>query len=135
MKYEVKVTGPASVNLSSDEVTAVSFLSDSPDDSNARSSELTLSATVEGKILYDALSEVQSDQMAIWAVKDHENESDYATVEISCTGADSSVARKVTLTSAFLASYTESFDGNSSIGRFKAVFKQVKTKNSAFTVE
>ena len=95
MKYEVKVTGPVSINLSSDEVTAVKFLSDSPDDSNARSSELTLSATVEGKILYDALSEVQSDQMAIWAVKDHENESDYANVEITCTGADSSIASQV----------------------------------------
>ncbi|MBQ3544192.1 MAG: hypothetical protein IJA34_04305 [Lachnospiraceae bacterium] len=135
MKYEVKISGPVNIELSADEVTGVKFLSDSPNDANARSSELTLSATVEGKILYDALTEVQSDQLAAWAVKDHEEESDYATVEITCTGANASVARKVTLTSAFLAAYNESFNGNSSIGRFKAVFKQVKTKNSAFTVE
>lgn len=135
MKYEVKVTGPVSVTLSPDEVTSVKFYSDSPDDSNARSSELTVSATVEGKILYDALSEVQSDQMAAWSVKDHENESDYANVEITCTGADSSVARRVTLTCAFLAEYRESFNGNSAIGRYTAVFKQVKTKNAAVAVE
>ena len=135
MKYEVKVTGPVSVTLSPDEVTAVKFYSDSPDDSNARSSELTVSATVEGKILIDALSDVQSDQLAAWSVKDHEEESDYANVEITCTGADSSVARKVTLTSAFLASYYESFNGNSAIGKFTAVFKQVKTKNAATAVE
>lgn len=135
MKYEVKISGPVSVELSADEVTGIKFSSDSPDDANARSSELTLSATVEGKILYDALSAVQSDLLAAWAVKDHETESDYATVEITCIGANASVARKVTLTSAFLAAYNESFNGNSSIGRFKAVFKQVKTKNSAFTVE
>lgn len=135
MKYEVKISGPVSVELSADEVTGVKFLSDSPDDANARSSELTLSATVEGKVLFDALSDVQSDKLAAWAVKDHEDESDYATVEITCTGADASIARKVTLTSAFLAAYNESFTSNSSIGRFKAVFKQVKTKNAAFTVE
>ena len=135
MKYEVKISGPVNIELSADEVTGVKFISDSPNDANARSSELTLSATVEGKILYDALTEVQSDQLAAWAVKDHEEESDYATVEITCTGANASVARKVTLTSAFLAAYNESFNGNRSIGRFKAVFKQVKTKNSAFTVE
>ena len=135
MKYEVKISGPVSVELSADEVTGVKFLSDSPDDANARSSELTLSATVEGKVLFDALSDVQSDKLAAWAVKDHEDESDYATVEITCTGADASTARKVTLTSAFLAAYNESFTSNSSIGRFKAVFKQVKTKNAAFTVE
>lgn len=135
MKYEVKISGPVSVELSADEVTGVKFISDSPNDANARSSELTLSATIEGKILYDALTEVQSDQLAAWAVKDHENESDYATVEISCIGAAATVARKVTLTHAFLAAYNESFNGNRSVGKFKAVFKQVKTKNAAFTIE
>lgn len=135
MKYEVKISGPVSVELSADEVTSVKFISDSPNDANARSSELTLSAVVEGKILFDALTEVQSDKLAAWAVKDHEDESEYATVEITCIGAEASVARRVTLTSAFLAEYNESFRGNSSVGRFKAVFKQVKTKNAAFTVE
>lgn len=135
MKYEVKISGPVNVELSADEVTGVKFLSDSPDDANARSSQLTLSATVEGKILYDALTDVQSDKLAAWAVKNHEDETEYATVEITCIGAAASTARRVTLTAAFLAEYKESFNGNRSIGNFKAVFKQVKTKNAAFTVE
>ena len=52
MGFELKVEGgPGSIELGYETITSVKYFSDSPDDSNARSNDVSLAVEIKGKII------------------------------------------------------------------------------------
>lgn len=119
-----------------DNITTVKYISDTPDDSNARASDLGVILEVNGKIITPVNGEEADDtkKMAKWSLIPAESSDAYRELTLEVISG-SVVVRKIDLPNAFILDYTEDYNDKGGVGEFKAVFKQKKEKIETVTIE
>lgn len=131
MAYKIVI---ADVTELSEEILDVSFDSEIPKDSFARSSDIEAVITIRGKISFDADKLFMRDaakNMAMWSLVKPESADAYKKVTIEYLHATS--PRKYELSHAFVIAYKETFTKTD--GEFTLVLKQKKDRIDGVTVE
>ena len=136
MGFTLKVDGPDPVDLGIDHILTVSFDMETPNDANARSTDLGSTLTVTGKILtaLDGAAADSSINLAKWSKIPAEDMTSYRKVELEVINA-SQVVRKFTFTHAFVVDYTEDFGSDEGIGTFTLRIRQKKDKTDLVGIE
>ncbi|MFW6281361.1 MAG: membrane-associated protease 1 [bacterium] len=124
------------IELGSDNITSVTYESDTPDDSNARASDIGSSIIVRGKIITAVDGETADDtrKLAIWSLVKAEKADAYRKATLEIIAADQ-VIRKIFFPNAFVIDYTEDFDHGEGTGKFVLVLRQKKDRNELVTIE
>lgn len=136
MGFKLKVEGPETIGLGVHSLTHVEFTTDTPKDSNARSTDLGASLKVWGKVNY-SLGGAEADatvNLAKWSLVPSDKPDCYrsATVDVIAAG---QVIRQVNLPDAFVVDYTEEFDDIDGVGTFYLYMKQKKDKMPTLKLE
>lgn len=107
----------------------VKFLSESPDDSNARATDLGIILEIKGKILAATNGDAEDDtrKVAQWSLVPAESSDAYRTVSLEVISAGQMV-RKIDMTNAFVVDYEESYGDQAGTGTFSLKIKQKKEK-------
>lgn len=131
MGFKLVIKGQSEeIILQQESIVNVKYFSDTPDDSNARATDLTVSLKIEGKIL--SLDETK--KIALWSLLSSESANAYrnSTLDVIAEG---SVVRKITLPNAFIVDYYEEFDDKQGIGKFALLLRQKKEKVKDILIE
>jgi len=136
MGFTLKIEGSETIDLKKENIKTVKFLTDIPDDSNARSTDLASSVTITGKILAAANGGTADDTMKLakWSLVPAEKADCYRKATIEVDAADQ-VVRKFYFPNAFVVDYTESFGDTEGTGTFELVIKQKKDKLTDLTIQ
>ncbi|AGX41815.1 hypothetical protein [Clostridium saccharobutylicum] len=131
MGFRVKVEGAESINLNIESIETVEFKTDTPDDSNARSTDLGTTLMVTGKILTPVNGEAADTtiKLAQWSLVPAEKADCYRKVTVDVIAA-SQVVRQFTLPNAFVVNYEEEYGDVEGVGTFKLYVKQKKDKTA-----
>lgn len=115
-------------------IQTVKFAVDTPDGTNAKTTDAAVTATIKGKILtmLDEGSEASMD-LAKWAMVTADNADCYRNVTIKSLAAGQ-VVREYTFTKAFVIDYKEDYDDKEGIGTFTLIIRQKKDKIKDATV-
>jgi len=136
MGFTLKVDGPEVIDLGLDHILDVKFDMDTPDDSNARSTDVGVTMVIRGKILtaLDGEAADSSLNIAKWSVVPAENSTCYRNLEVEVINAHQMV-RKFTLPNAFVVDYIEDFGNTEGVGEFTLKVKQKKDKTDRIKLE
>jgi len=136
MGFNLSIAGAETINLYEKSIETVEFSVDTPDDSNARSTDVGSSVIITGKILtfVDGSLEDEVVKIATWSLVPAESSDSYRELKIDVIVADR-VVRTVTFPKAFVVEYTEDFDEESGTGTFKLHAKQKKDAVANLTYE
>lgn len=129
MGFKLKIEGQECIDLGVKSILTVKFSTDTPDDSNARSTDLGTSVIVTGKILAAVGGEEADGTMKIakWSLVPAEKADCYRTLTVEVIAADQ-VVRKFTFPNAFVVDYNESYGDEEGTGTFYLHMKQKKDK-------
>ncbi|VWL84902.1 membrane-associated protease 1 [Oceanivirga miroungae] len=118
--------------LEKDNISSVKYLSDTPNDSNARATELQVSVEVIGKII--SQTDDITKKLSLWSLIPAESQDAYRelTLEVISAGI---VQRKIVMPNSFLIDYSEDFNSLSGTGSFRLLAKQKKEKISEIKIE
>lgn len=130
MGFKVKIEASETIELGLQAVQKVIFDTDTPNDSNARSTDLGMSLTIVGKILAAVNGGVTDEtiKLAKWALVPAESANCYGKVTIDVLSGDK-VVREITLNTAYVVDYHETFDDNAGVGTFELLVRQKKDMN------
>ena len=136
MGFRLKVEGADTIELGIENILDVKFKTDTPDDSDARSTDLGVTAVVEGKILtaVDGEAADQTIKLAKWSYVPAEDADCYRKVTIDVVSA-SQIVRQITFPNAFVIDYQEQFGDEFGVGTFRLVIKQKKDKTANLKFE
>ncbi|MHC1748123.1 MAG: membrane-associated protease 1 [Cellulosilyticaceae bacterium] len=136
MGFRLKVEGADTIELGVENILTVEFNTDTPNDSNARSTDLGVSAIIRGKILaaVDGETADSTIKLAQWSLVPAEKADCYrkSTLEII---AASQVVRQIHFPNAFVVDYTEDYGDEEGVGTFYLHIKQKKDKTANVKVE
>jgi hypothetical protein len=137
MGFRLKVTGgPEDIAFDERAIVKAEFLSDSPNDSNARAADVALSIKVWGKMLY-SLGGKDNDatlNVAKWSQVPSEKADCYRSAQLDIVAA-SQMVRQYTLPDAFVMEYKEELDDETGVGTFYLHMKQKKDQNAAVKLD
>ncbi|UJF32222.1 membrane-associated protease 1 [Paenibacillus hexagrammi] len=136
MGFRLKVEGSETIELGMDNIRTVEFDTDTPDDSNARSTDVGVTLKISGKIITATDGDNADDTMklATWSLVSAEKADCYRKVTLEVIAADQ-VIRKVYFPNAFVVDYSESFGDVEGVGTFTLLIKQKKDKTEFTKVE
>jgi hypothetical protein len=136
MGFRLNVEGPESINLGIENILTVEFKTDTPDDSNARSTDLGTTIVLTGKILTAVNGEPADETMKLaqWSLVPGEKADCYRKVKVDVISA-SQVVRQIELPNAFIVDYTEDYGDEEGIGTFYLHMKQKKDKTKEIKLE
>ena len=136
MGFTLKVEGNSTIELGKDSIISVKVRTDIPQDSNARSTDLGSTVTIEGKILtaVDGDPFDSTKQLGLWALVPAESADCYRKVTIEVI-ASSQVVRKYTYPNAFVVDYNEHYGNEEGVGTFTLIIKQKKDKMAQVSVD
>jgi len=123
----LKIMGTDEINLNEHSIIKAEFMTDTPDDSNARSTDVVNTLRIHGKILTAVNGEPVDDTMKIakWSLVRAEVADSYREVTLQVIVADQ-VVRKVHLPNAFIVDYTENYADVEGTGTFDLTIRQKK---------
>ncbi len=129
MGFKLKVEGQSTIELGTTSITGVTFRTDIPHDSNARSTDMGSTVTITGKILtaVDGDPFDSTRQLGLWALVPAEKSDCYRKVSVEVIAA-SQVVRKYTYPNAFVVDYKEDYGDVEGVGTFTLIIKQKKDK-------
>ena len=136
MGFRLSVTGGETIELGLESITSVEFMTDTPDDSNARSTDLGTTLLIKGKII-PAIGGADADStmnLLKWSLVPAEQADAYRNVSVEVVSAGG-VVRKITFPKAFVIDYTEHYGDTEGIGTFLLVVRQKKDKIADVEVE
>lgn len=137
MGFRLKVTGgPEEIAFDERAILKAEFLSDSPNDSNARATDVAISIKLWGKMLY-SLGGKDSDStlnLAKWSQVPSEKADCYRSAQVDVIAA-SQVIRQYTLPDAFVMEYSEELDDETGVGTFYIHMKQKKDQNAGVKLD
>lgn len=133
MSFHVKIEpfGGDAVELEPESTKKVTFRTDIPLDSNARTKDVGVTVIIVGKILSNAADPgTAADKtiaLAQWAQEGDYKQSAYRklTIEVDANGM---VTRKYELSDVFVVDYFENFDNQQGAGEYTLVLNQRKNK-------
>ena len=131
MGFKVKIEGGDSIQLGVENVETVEFMTDTPDDSNARSTDLGATLVIKGKILTAIGGAAADDTMKIaeWSLVPAEKADCYRKVTVDVISADQTV-RQIELPNAFVVDYYEDYGDGQGVGQFSLFVRQKKDKTA-----
>lgn len=136
MSYRVTVEGMESFEVAKECVRSVTFTTDIPLDSNARTKDVGSTLKITGRILTavdgDAFDSTR--KLALWSAVPAEKADCYRKVTVEHVAAGL-MERKYCFPNAFVVDYKEVFDDVDGTGMFTLVIKQKKDKLNRITVE
>ncbi|SFA80268.1 membrane-associated protease 1 [Clostridium frigidicarnis] len=136
MGFKVKVEGAENIDLGIESLLTVEFKTDTPDDSNARSTDLGTTLVINGKILtpVDGEEADSTIKLAQWSLVPAEKADCYRNVTVDVISA-SQVVRQINLPNAFVVDYEESYGDEEGVGTFSLCVKQKKDKTAQVKFE
>ncbi|MCI9071266.1 MAG: membrane-associated protease 1 [Lachnospiraceae bacterium] len=136
MSYRVMVEGMESFEIAKECVRGVSFTTDIPLDSNARTKDVGSTLVIKGRILtaVDGDPFDSTRKLALWSAVPAEKADCYKKVTVEHVAAGIMV-RKYYFPNAFVVDYKENFGDVEGTGTFTLVIKQKKDKLNMITVE
>lgn len=136
MGFKLKVEGAETIELGIQNILTVEFKTDTPNDSNARSTDLGTTLVIKGKILTPVDGEVADStiKLAQWSLVPAEKADCYRKVSVDVISA-SQVVRQINLPNAFVVDYVEDYGDEEGVGTFSLYLKQKKDKTAAVKFE
>jgi len=136
MGLRLKIEGAEKVELGDHSLKTMEFTMDTPDDANARSTDVINTIKVTGKILTAVNGEEADDtiKLAKWSVVRAEKADSYRKVTAEMHTADQ-VVRKVHFPNAFVVDYAETYGDEDGNGTFSLTVRQKKDKIEGVTIE
>ncbi|MFO7820114.1 MAG: membrane-associated protease 1 [Halanaerobacter sp.] len=136
MGFRLTIEGQSeTIKLGMENINDVSYRSDTPNDSNARATDLSTILTVSGKILAAVDGEPdQTKKLSLWSLVSAEKSDAYRNAVLEVIAGDQ-VVRKVTFPNSFVVDYTEDFGHTEGVGTFVLVLKQKKDKLPAVAID
>ena len=127
MGFRFKVTGGNNVEFDETIITAVEFLSDTPDAANARSNDLGVVLKVTGRINFSLGAEVDDStvELANWSLMASDQADCYREAQVQVINGGQ-IIRQYTYPNAFVMGYTEDLDDDAGVGTFVLTLKQKK---------
>ena len=127
MGFRCKITGGNDVEFNEGVITGVEFVSNTPNASNARSTDLGVVLKISGRInfLLGAELEDSTVELANWALMPSDQADCYREVEIQVVNGGQ-IVRQYTYPNAFVMDYTEDLNDEEGVGSFILVVKQKK---------
>lgn len=115
-----------SIKLGVDTIQTVDFSIDTPEDSDARTTDVSVTMTIKGKVLtmVDDGTEATVD-LALWSMISAETADCYKKVTVSVTSAGQ-IVREYTLPNAFVVDYREQYGDTEGVGTFELIIRQKK---------
>lgn len=130
MGFIVKVESSSeTIDLSLESIQTVEFSTDTPKDSNARSTDLGSTLKITGKILtaVDGDPADSTVKLSLWSMVPVEKADCYRKVTVDVISAGQ-VVRQINLPNAFVVDYQETYGDTEGVGTFSLVVKQKKDK-------
>ncbi|MGM0368828.1 MAG: membrane-associated protease 1 [Bacillota bacterium] len=129
MGFRLKIEGESeTIELGMENINDVTYRSDTPDDSDARATDLATELVVSGKILAAVDGEPDhTKKLAIWSLVNAESSDAYRNMVLEVIAGDQ-VVRKLTFPNSFIVDYTEEFGHTEGVGTFILVLRQKKDK-------
>ncbi len=133
MGFKVTIEANETIQLGLETVETVSFNTETPNDSNARSTDLGMELTITGKIRAN-IAGVADDTVKLptWALVPAEDANCYGKVSVDVISAGK-VVRQIIMDTAYVVAYKETFGDETGVGKFILQVRQKKDMNS--TVE
>lgn len=129
MGFKLKVEGAETIELGLDNIQKVIYDTDTPDDSNARSTDVGSTLKISGKIITATDGDKADDtlKLALWSLVPAEKADCYRKLTLEVIAADQ-VVREIVFPNAFVVDYKEQFGDTEGIGTFEIYVKQKKDK-------
>ena len=136
MGIRLQIEGSETITLDENSITTCDFQTDTPDDSNARSTDLTNTLVLTGKILTAVDGDIADDtkKIAVWSNIRAENADSYRKATVEMVYANQ-IVRKVHFPNAFVVDYTEKYGHTEGVGEFSLTIRQKKDKIEGTTIE
>ena len=127
MGFRVKITGGKDVSFDEGIITSVDFASDTPDTSNARSTDLGVVLKIKGRINFSLGAEQEDStvELANWALMPSDQANCYRNVQVQVVSGGQ-IVRQYTYPNAFVMGYTEDLNDDEGVGSFEMLLKQKK---------
>ncbi|MBE8953701.1 MAG: hypothetical protein SR1Q7_11250 [Quinella sp. 1Q7] len=127
MGFRVKITGGKDVSFDEGIITAVDYISDTPDTANARSTDLGVILNIKGRINFSLGAEQEDStvELANWALMPSDQADCYRNVQVQVVSGGQ-IVRQYTYPNAFVMGYTENLDDDEGVGSFEMLLKQKK---------
>jgi len=137
MGFRLNVKGQTEeILLDKESILDVRYISETPDDSNARATDLSVILEIKGKILAAAGGDAEDDtrKVARWSLGPSESRDAYrqASLEIISAG---QMVRKIDMTNVFVVDYIEEYGNQAGTGTFTLKIKQKKEKVKEVAIE
>ena len=125
MGFRVKITGGNDVEFNEGIITSVEFVSDTPDTSNARSTDLGVVLKIAGRINFSLGAEEDDStvELANWALMPSDQSDCYRNVQVQVVNGGQ-IVRQYTYPNAFVMDYTEDLNDDEGVGSFQILLKQ-----------
>lgn len=127
MGFRVKITGGNDVEFNEGIITSVEFVSDTPDSSNARSTDLGVVLKITGRINFSLGAEENDStvELANWSLMPSDQSDCYRNVQVQVVNGGQ-IVRQYTYPNAFVMGYTEDLNDEEGVGSFEMLLKQKK---------
>jgi hypothetical protein len=127
MGLRLKIKGAEEIFLDEHSIIKASFMTDTPDDSNARSTDVVNTLRIHGKILTAVNGQPVDDTMKIgkWSLVRAEVADSYREAELEVIVAGK-IVRRVNFPEAFIVDYTEDYADVEGTGTFDLTIRQKK---------
>ncbi len=127
MGFRVKITGGKDVEFNEGIITGVNFISDTPPNTNARSTDLSVILKLEGRINFSLGAEIEDStvELANWALMPSDQANCYRKVEVNVINGGQ-VVRNYVYPNAFVMDYTEDLNDEEGVGTWTLLLKQKK---------
>lgn len=127
MGFRVKITGGKDVEFNEGIITSVEFVSDTPDTSNARSTDLGVIMNIKGRINFSLGAEEDDStvELANWVLMPSDQSDCYRNVQVQVVNGGQ-IVRQYTYPNAFVMGYTEDLNDEEGVGEFELLLKQKK---------
>ena len=116
MGFRVKITGGKDVSFDEGIITAVDYISDTPDTANARSTDLGVILNIKGRINFSLGAEQEDStvELANWALMPSDQADCYRNVQVQIVSGGQ-IVRQYTYPNAFVMGYTENLDDDEGV--------------------
>ena len=137
MGFRLTVKGQnEEILLDKESILDVKYMSETPDDSNARATDLGVILEIKGKILAAANGDTEDDtrKVAQWSLVPSESSDAYrqASLEVISAG---QMVRKINMTNVFVVDYIEEYGSQAGTGKFSLKIKKKKEKVIEVAIE
>lgn len=136
MGIRLNIVGADTIVFDEHSIISAKFFTDTPDDSNARSTDVVNTMVIEGKILTPLGGFAGDDtiKVAKWSCVRAEEADSYREVTLEVVVA-SQVVRKIFFPHAFVVDYDEHYFDTEGVGTFLLTIRQRKDKFNLTTIE